>query len=145
MAQKVRGGHYQYGSTARAYQEVAPRTLPNTKPVHQPKHQPQKSLDKAFVLKLSICGGLLFTSSLIYIGSYSKLNATQTQKKTIKNEIREIESMISLAEAKRAEKLSSDYIRERAEKELGMSLPKAHQVVYIELPKEAYTVYEQQK
>lgn len=141
MGEKLKGNYsYQYGSEAHDYYEQSPLQTPSRTPSRRNKHV--KKVDLAFVLQLSLCGLLVFLGSFFYIHQYAQFSASQKELRVIKNEIRDTKSTISLTEAKMSEKLNLDYIRERASKELGMSEPMAHQIVYVELPKDSYVVYD---
>lgn len=141
MGEKLKGNYnYQYGSTVQEHYEELPLQIPSQKPSRRNRHV--KKIDFGFVLQISLCGLLIFFSAFFYIHQYAEFGARQKELRAIKNEIRDTKSTISLTEAKMSEKLNLDYIRERASKELGMSEPMAHQIVYIELPKDSYVVYD---
>lgn len=142
MGEKHKGNYnYQYGSAVHDYYEELPLQTPSYTPSRKNRHV--KKVDFRFALQVSLCGLLVFIGAFFYIHQYAEFGARQKELRQIKNEIRDTKSMISLTEAKMSEKLNLDYIRERASKELGMSEPMAHQIVYIELPKDSYVVYEQ--
>lgn len=130
---------YQYGSEAKEYYSAVP--APSITPSPRPKTIPQRKLDVSFALQLSACGAVLFIGSFLYLNTYAAFNMKQVELKSTKTEIRKMNSTISLTEAKISEKLNLDYIRERAANELDMSEPLPHQIVYIELPKQSYTIY----
>nr|WP_302596143.1 hypothetical protein [uncultured Cellulosilyticum sp.] len=141
MEEKLKGSYgYQYGSTAHDYDVQSPLQTPSRTPSRRNKHV--KKIDVGFALHVSLCGLLVFLGSFFYIHQYAEFSARQKELRVIKNEIRDTKSKISLTEAKMSEKLNLDYIRERASKELGMSEPMAHQIVYIELQKDSYVVYD---
>ncbi len=131
---------YQYGSEAHDYYEQAPLQIPSHTPSRRKKSR--RKIDIGFIVHISICSLLVFLGSFLYIHEYAQFSAGQKELRDIKNEIRNTKSTISFTEAKMSEKLNLDYIRERASKELGMSEPMAHQIVYIELPKDSYVVYD---
>lgn len=140
MASKTRRKYnYQYGSAARNYYEAVP--TPVTPPSAKRKVVPKKNLDIIFISKILACGIILFIGAFSYIHMYASFNMKQTELKRMKNEIRDLKSTISLTEAKMSEKLNLEVIRERASAELGMKEPSAHQIIYIELPKQSYTSY----
>ncbi len=132
---------YQYGSEAKNYYQPIPR--PIIEPEYQPSVAPQKRTDVVFGLKLSLCGITIFACAFIYIYMYSSLITKQGQLQALKNDIREMKSAVSLTESQISEKLNLDHIRYRASNELGMSEPLPHQIVYIQLPKQSYTLYNQ--
>ncbi|WP_069997550.1 hypothetical protein [Cellulosilyticum sp. I15G10I2] len=131
---------YQYGSEAENYYQPLPR--PHVEPEYRPAVEPQKKIDVVFGLKLSLCGMTVFVCAFVYIHMYSTLITRQGQLQTVKNEIRALRSTISLTESQISEKLNLDYIKYRASRELGMSEPLPHQIVYIQLPKQSHTIYD---
>ena len=135
---------YQYGSEAKAYYNVLPRpnVEPSFRPEKKPSVLPRKKLDIVFGIKLSLCGMTLFACSFTYVHAYSELISKQQEIQTLKREIRETKSIVSSTQSKLSENLNLDYIRERASRELGMKEPAPHQIVYIEMPKQSYTLYE---
>jgi cell division protein FtsB len=131
---------YQYGSEAEAYYQAIPK--PNIEPNHRPAVEPRKKPDVVFGFQLSLCGMMAFICAFVYIYMYSSLVTKQDELQTLKGEIRELKSAMSFTESKISENLNLDYIRNRASRELGMREPLPHQIVYIELPKQSYTVYD---
>lgn len=141
MAQDIQRKYmYQYGSEAKAYDQALPK--PNIEPKYRPSTEPRKKLDVVFGFQLSLCGIMVFMSAFVYVYMYSALVTKQGQLQTIKAEIRALKSTVSLTESKISENLNLDYIRDRASRELGMREPAAHQIVYIQLPKQSYTIYD---
>ena len=137
---------YQYDSTAKAYTErIEPVRVPTPTTISQPKPAalPRKKVDIAFGLQVSICGLAIFACSLLYVHHYAALRIKQTELKNLKNEKIMVMNNITEMQAKIDEKLDLSVVEERAEKELGMTKPGAHQMVYIELPKKSYTSYNQ--
>jgi len=141
MAQNTQRKYtYQYGSEAEAYYQALPK--PNIEPKYRPKTEPRKKLDIVFGSQLCLCGLMAFMCAFVYIHMYSALVTKQGQLQMVKSEIRELKSTVSFTEAKISENLNLDYIRDRASKELGMREPAPHQIVYIQLPIQSYTIYD---
>jgi len=57
-----------------------------------------------------------------------------------KNELENLKSANAILEAELTEQLDMDFIRTEATERLGMSEPQSYQVVYIDVPKQSYTV-----
>ncbi len=131
---------YQYGSEAENYYQTLPN--PRIEPEHRPSAKPHRKIDFVFGFKLSLCGMMVFICAFGYINMYSLLITKQGELQAVKSEIRELKSELSFTESKISERLNLDYIRDRASKEFGMSEPLPHQIVYIQLPKQSYTIYE---
>ena len=137
---------YQYDSTAKAYTErIEPVRVPTPTTISQPKPAalPRRKVDIAFGLQVTFCGLAIFVCSLLYVHHYAALRITQMELKDLKDEKIMVMNNITEMQAKIDEKLDLSVVEERAEKELGMTKPGAHQIVYIELPKKSYTSYGQ--
>lgn len=132
---------YQYGSEAKNY--YAPATNPDwQEPRRKSAPSTHKKLDIKLISQLSLCGTVVFVCAFLYVHMYSSLITAQSELKSLKNEIRETKSSISYTKSKISEKLNLEYIKERASKELGMGEPLPYQIVYIDLPKQSYTIYD---
>lgn len=133
---------YLYGTEAPNYTNY-PQQRPTYEPTPSvaPAKAPKQKIDWIFGFRLSLCGVLLFASAFSFVYMHSILSSKQRELKSLKIELREVKSNISSTEAIIAEGLNLDNIKQRAEKELKMSEPLPHQVVYIDFPKESYTTY----
>lgn len=136
-----RNNQYQYGSAARNYYTAPP--LPQREDEKRPKAVPQKANDFAFVFKLFLCAAVLFSSIFVYVSMYASLNMKQSELKQLKNEIREAKSSVNEIKSVIATKLNLEHIQEVASTQLHMREPLPHQVVYIDLPENSYTVYQE--
>ncbi|MGL4736836.1 MAG: hypothetical protein ACRCW2_05210 [Cellulosilyticaceae bacterium] len=147
MADKPRTSYgYQYGSGATkksAYVQAVPKQTPRYEevPLKRPRVTPYHKVDWAFGAKLVIGGGVLFIATFGFVHQCSKLASRQSQLKVMNAEIREVKSSINNTQSIIASSLNLDHIQELAATKLGMAEPLPHQIVYIELPKESYTVY----
>ena len=61
-------------------------------------------------------------------------------KAMVKSELENLKSANAILEAELTEQLDMDFIRTEATERLGMSEPQSYQVVYIDVPKQSYTV-----
>lgn len=57
-----------------------------------------------------------------------------------KSELADLKAGNAILEAELTEKLDMDFIKEEAIKRLGMAEPQPYQIVYIDVPKQSYTV-----
>lgn len=134
--------NYQYESTARAYIEpVEPLKVPPSEPKRKTKASPRHKVDIAFGIQITVCGIALFTCAMLYISSYATLRTKQSELNDLKNQKIAVANAITKVQADITKKLDLEYIRQRAEEELGMRKPLAHQIVYIQLPEKSYTAY----
>lgn len=137
--------HYQYESTARAYPEkVDPLRIPSS-PTSRPHALPKRKIDVRFGMQMSICGMVLFICSFFYIHSYATLRIKQMELRNLKDQKIMVTNNITEMQAKIDKKLDLSAIEEKATRQLGMTKPYAHQIVYIELPEKSYTTYQQTK
>lgn len=141
--QNVRNYSYQYGTEAPKYPYNVPHPTqtPEFEPLRRPKKKAKPKLDIAYAIQMTTCGILVFGAALAFVHLTSNLSEKQRALKAITTEIRETESAINSTQAIIASHLDLEAIQEIAQKELGMSEPLPHQVVYLELPQESYTVY----
>lgn len=139
-----RYNHYQYGSEAPNYLD-SPYRLPETKPdftpLKRPKPQKRSKEDIIFGCKMSLCGMILFASAFSFVNVTSSLSIKQRELKLVNDQIRETESAINGVQATIAANLNLEHIQQVAKEQLNMSEPLPHQVVYLTLTQESYTLY----
>ena len=92
-------------------------------------------------MKLTACGLVLFSAALSFVHLTSELSTKQRELRQVTSLVRETQSAINSVQAIIASNLDLEAIQKVAQEELGMAEPLAHQVVYLELPQESYTVY----
>lgn len=137
---------YQYGSEAKnygAHVQSLPKQTPRYEEVSLKRSRvtPYHKADWGFGLKLILGGSILFGVTFGFVHECSNLASRQSQLKVINAEMREVKSSINNVESIIASSLNLDHIQELATIKLDMTEPLPHQIVYIELPKESYTVY----
>lgn len=138
--------NYQYDTTARAYvNQVAPLKVPQFEPPKKPKAAPKKKVDRAFAVQMSMCGAIIFACSFLYIGNYAQLRVKQNELKALKEEKIVVTDAITKARAQMTSKLDLTQIEQIAMNDLNMTKPLPHQIVYITLPEQSHTTYEQTK
>lgn len=137
--------NYQYDSTARAYELSAdPVRIPvPSEPKRQTKIASKSKVDFVFGMQMSMCGIVLFACAILYVHGYSSLRAKQTHLNDLKAEKVTVVNQIKNVEAKMTKQLDLDTIKERAINELGMQKPLAYQIVYIDLPEQSHTTYDE--
>ncbi len=142
MADNLRKNYqYQYDTAARDYYVAVP--MPEREGEKRTKVMPKKANDFAFAFKLFLCATVLFSSVFVYVSMYASLNMKQSELKQLKNDVREAKSNINEIESVIAAKLNLEHIQQVASTQLHMREPLPHQVVYIELPENSYTVYQE--
>ena len=135
--------NYQYDSVARAYvQPVEPVRIPvPSEPKRKHKVAPRPKVDIAFGVQMTLCGVALFSAAIMYVHSYSSLRSKQSELNALKKEKITLANQITTIEAQMIKKMDLDKIKEKAINELGMQKPLAYQIVYIDMPEQSYTTY----
>ncbi len=143
---QVPPSYYSYGSVAY-----------DTKPVYRPERQPKnqarpaqrtKSQPAAYareslalvIFKYIVVVALTFFGCLIYMGISVQADNASVLLRQEKDTYTSLKRVNNIAEAEITERLDLDYIRTEAINRLGMVEPESYQVVYIDVPKESYTI-----
>ncbi|MGL5677289.1 MAG: hypothetical protein ACRDDX_12800 [Cellulosilyticaceae bacterium] len=139
----VKNYSYQYGTEAPKYPYGVPNhtETPDFQPLRRPSKKSKPKVDIAHVIKLTTCGAALFIAAISFVHLTSELATKQRRLEQITSQIRETQSAINSMQAIIASQLDLDAIQKVAQTQLGMAEPLPHQVVYLELPQESYTVY----
>lgn len=83
---------------------------------------------------------VLFAGCLAFMGMNVLVDNAEVSLRQQKNELENLKSSNAILEAELTEQLDMDFIRTEATERLGMSEPQSYQVVYIDVPKQSYTV-----
>ena len=83
---------------------------------------------------------VLFVGCLAFMGMNVLVDNAEVSLRKQKNELENLKSANAILEAELTEQLDMDFIRTEATERLGMSEPQSYQVVYIDVPKQSYTV-----
>ncbi|MGL4362493.1 MAG: hypothetical protein ACRCSG_04365 [Cellulosilyticaceae bacterium] len=142
-ARNMRPMSYQFGTEAPKYPINEPYSVPrpDDKPLKRPVAKPKYNPDYLYIIKMSVCGFVIFASSWSFITRTSNLSEKQRTLKNITTRIRETQSEIYNVQAIISANLDLESIQNIAQTQLNMAEPLPHQVVYLELPQESYTVY----
>ncbi|MGL6174098.1 MAG: hypothetical protein ACRC1P_05765 [Cellulosilyticaceae bacterium] len=136
---------YQYGSAAYKYNTQAypasHEEQEQSQSLSRKYIQKQKKENFLFNLKMGICGVVLFGAAISFVYVSAQLSIKQNELKAINTQLRDTKSAINSIQSTIASTLNLEYIQYMAATQLNMSEPLPHQVVYIELPKENHTVY----
>lgn len=141
--------YYSYGNVAYdtnpVYEPQRPQrqSQRQAKPVQRPKNQPVASARESVglvVFKYIVVMALTFFGCLIYMGISVQADNASMLLRQEKELYTTLKSTNNIAEAEITEKLDLDYIRTEAISRLGMVEPESYQVVYIDVPKESYTI-----
>lgn len=83
---------------------------------------------------------LVFGGCITFMGANVIVAKKEMQIRQQNNELSAIKSQNATLEAELAEQIDLEYIKQEAIKRLGMAEPQPYQVVYIDVPKQSYTV-----
>ena len=139
------GSYYTYGNVA---YELQPDYSPyrfreaeeerRKEEARQEKAEARESRISSF--KMIGVALVLFAGCLAFMGMHVLVDNAEVSLRRQKAELENLKSSNAILEAELTEQLDMDYIRTEATERLGMSEPQSYQVVYIDVPKQSYTV-----
>ena len=83
---------------------------------------------------------VLFLGCIAFMGMNVLVDNAEVSLRKQKSELENLKSSNAILEAELTEQLDMDFIRTEATERLGMNEPQSYQVVYIDVPKQSYTV-----
>ena len=83
---------------------------------------------------------VLFIGCIAFMGMHVMVNQAEVSLRKQKSNLEDLKSANAILEAELTEQLDMDYIKKEAAERLGMREPQPYQVVYINVPKQSYTV-----
>ena len=83
---------------------------------------------------------VVFVGAIISMASYVKVDNINMEIRRQKSELDNLKQTNAILAAEITEQLDLDYIKEEAVTRLGMAEPQQYQIVYIDVPKQSYTV-----
>ena len=83
---------------------------------------------------------VLFIGCIAFMGMNVLVDNAEVSLRQQKSELESLKSANAILEAELTEQLDMDFIKTEATERLGMSEPQSYQVVYIDVPKQSYTV-----
>ncbi|MDD4843073.1 MAG: hypothetical protein PHU31_01895 [Anaerotignum sp.] len=140
------------GSSYYTYGNVAYDVQPEYTPYYadedeQKKRLAEEKLQKAEIresritaLKLIAIIMILFAGSIAFMGMHVKVAHEDLALREQKNQLEELQASNAILEAELTEQIDLDYIKEQATTRLGMAEPQPYQIVYIDVPKQSYTI-----
>ena len=139
------GSYYTYGNVA---YELQPDYSPyRFREEEEERRKEEARLEKAEARESRISSFkmigvalVLFAGCLAFMGMHVLVDNAEVSLRKQKAELENLKSSNAILEAELTEQLDMDYIRTEATERLGMSEPQSYQVVYIDVPKQSYTV-----
>jgi len=83
---------------------------------------------------------VLFAGSIAFMGMHVRVANESVELRREKSQLTELKSNNTILAAELTEQIDLDYIKEQATTRLGMAEPQPYQVVYIDVPKQSYTI-----
>lgn len=136
--------YYTYGNVA---YELQPDYTPY--PLYEEKRRKEEAAKEAraeareqriSTAKMILMALVLFAGCLAFMGMHVLVANEEVSLRKQKAELADLKAGNAILEAEITEKLDMDYIKEEAVKRLGMAEPQPYQIVYIDVPRQGYTV-----
>ncbi|KXL53347.1 cell division protein FtsL [Anaerotignum neopropionicum] len=140
------------GSSYYTYGNVAFDVQPEYTPYYideeaKKKRIAEEKLQKAEIresrvtaLKLIAIIVVLFAGSIAFMGMHVKVAQENFALREQKSQLADLQASNNILEAELTEQIDLDYIKEQAATRLGMAEPQPYQIVYIDVPKQSYTI-----
>lgn len=138
------GSYYTYGNVAH---ELQPDYSPYRVREEEERRQEEARIEKAEAkerrvssIKMIAVILVLFAGCIAFMGMNVLVDNASVSLRKQKSELESLNSTNAILEAELTEQLDMDFIKTEATERLGMSEPQPYQVVYIDVPKQSYTV-----
>lgn len=137
--------YYTYGNVA---YDVQPEYTPyyteededRTRIAQEKAHKAEVRESRITALKLIAIIVVLFAGSIAFMGMHVRVANENVELRREKSELADLKSNNAILAAELTEQIDLDYIKEQATNRLGMAEPQPYQVVYIDVPKQSYTI-----
>lgn len=96
--------------------------------------------EKVSSAKMILVAVSLFLGCLAFMGMHVVVANEEVSLRRQKSQLADMRSANAILEAELTEQLDMDYIKQEAIERLGMAEPQGYQIVYIDVPKQSYTV-----
>ena len=139
------GSYYTYGNVA---YELQPDYSPyRIREEEEERRKEEARIAKAEArenrivsVKMIAVAVVLFIGCIAFMGMNVLVDHAEVTLRQQKNNLDNLKAANAILEAEMVEQLDMDYIKQEATERLGMSEPQSYQVVYIDVPKQSYTV-----
>ena len=139
------GSYYTYGNVA---YELQPDYSPyRIREEEEERRKEEARTEKAEArenriasVKMIAVALVLFIGCIAFMGMNVLVDHAEVSLRQQKNDLDNLKAANAILEAEMAEQLDMDYIKQEATERLGMNEPQSYQVVYIDVPKQSYTV-----
>lgn len=138
------GSYYTYGNVA---YELQPDYTPERVREHEKQRREKAQAAKAearerrrFSVRMIAASLTVFIGCIAFMGVNVMVEHTEVSLRRQKSTLEDLKSANTILEAELTEQLDLDYVKEEATGRLGMSEPQPYQIVYIDVPRQSYTV-----
>ena len=139
------GSYYTYGNVAYELQpDYNPYRFREEKEERQKEEaraaQAEARESRISSVKMIGVALVLFIGCIAFMGMNVLVDNAEVSLRKQKSELESLKSANAILEAELTEQLDMDFIKTEDTERLGMSEPQSYQVVYIDVPKQSYTV-----
>lgn len=140
-----RGSYYTYGNVAydmqpefQPYYEKEQRQQEQKEAARQAAAERRENRIHAFWVVLVML--VMFLGCIAFMGAHVIVANQEVQIRQQKSDLAALKSQNAILEAELAEQIDLEYIKQEAMGRLGMMEPQPYQIVYIDVPKQSYTI-----
>lgn len=102
--------------------------------------------NRIYALKIFLSVSIIFLGCMGWMSMHATLTKERIALRGYREELATLKNENSLMLAEISEQMDLDTVKKMAQTKLGMAKPQEYQLVYIDVPKQSYTIeYEQQK
>lgn len=135
--------YYAYGNVAYDVQPTYPQTQHKRITTQQKQSRKENLVRRANrIHSFQVCMVMLliFSGCIAFVGANVIVTNQEVQIRQKKSELSDLKAQNATLESELAEQIDLDYIKQEAISRLGMSEPQSYQIVYIDVPKQSYTI-----
>ena len=139
------GSYYTYGNVAYELQpDYSPYRFREEEEERRKEEarlaQAEARENRVASVKMVAVALVLFLGCIAFMGMNVLVDNAEVSLRQQKHDLDNLKAANAILEAEMVEQLDMDYIKQEATERLGMSEPQSYQVVYIDVPKQSYTV-----
>lgn len=139
--------YYTYGNVAYDY-DVQPKQIPTYVDDEERQRRIAEEKERKAILRENRVISLkfvaiilvLFAGCIAFMGMHVKVANADVALRRAKSELTDLRASNAIVQAEITEQLDMEYIKNEATSRLGMAEPQPYQIVYIDVPRQSYTV-----
>lgn len=120
-------------------EDIVPVERTEIKKKNKPKVKKVQPMSPYYIKVVSIAI-FVFLGSVAFVASQVRVDKMSVNIRYAKAELKSIREQNAILNAERMEEIDLEYIKREATERLNMSEPQPHQIVYIDVPKQSYTI-----